>query len=164
MEKNDNVTVRTIYSGFQLCPDLKPGYWCIRLMKYSSGSGPAYKKLFHEHIRKHRLREDTTTQLLRALVLVYSGIEAPGIVRSYLNGRGDDPPPDPRLQITTEYPERGVVRKYCGGNVQAWVDTIVGAHLFRKPDEDLSHKGVNFATQFLAASFRLVRPFLLSKI
>lgn len=90
--------------------------------------------MFHEHIRKHRLSEDAATELLRALVLVYSEVGAPGIVRSYLNDRGHDPPSDPRLRITTEYPEPGVLRKYCGGDVQAMIDTVLSADLFRRHD------------------------------
>ena len=111
------------YSGFRLCHDLKPGQRCIRLRKYNSGSGPPFTELHHEHIPRHRISEDGAVELLRALVLVYSRAEAPGIVRSYLNDRGSDPPRDNRLQITVEYPEPGVTRKYCGGNVQAWIDT-----------------------------------------
>lgn len=120
----------TQYSGFQLCPGLKSGYRCIRLRKYNSGKGPAFTELFHEHIRKHRLSKDAATALLNVLVLVYPGAEALGIVRSYLNDRGREPPCDTRLRIAVEYPEPGVVRKLCGGDVQAWIDTVV-SDLFR---------------------------------
>lgn len=123
------------YSGFLLCPELIPDYRCIRLRKYNSGSGPAYDDLFHEHIPKHRVSEDAAVELLRALVLVYSGAEAPSIVRSHLNGRGHEPPRDTRLRIAFEYPEPGVMRKYCGTDVHAWIDTVLKADHFRKRDE-----------------------------
>jgi hypothetical protein len=73
---------------------------------------------------------------------VYSGAEAPSIVRSYLNDRGHEPPCDTRLRITVEYPEPGVIRKYCGGDVQAWIDTAHGADCFLKHDGDTPlHEG-----------------------
>ena len=72
------------------------------------------------------MSEDASTEMMKALVLRYEEVEAPHILRCYLNKRGHDPESRGNLcQITVEYPESGVMRKYCGTDIQAWIDTVI---------------------------------------
>ena len=105
---------------------------CIYLRKYNHGHGDPYTELYHAHFPKHRLSEDASLELMRALVVRYEGFEAPYIVRCYLNDRGREPEASGVLRITIEYPEPGVVRRYCGTDVQAWIDTVVDPDKFRR--------------------------------
>jgi hypothetical protein len=109
---------------------------CIRLRKYNHGQGDPYSELFHEHFPGHRISEDASIEMMKALVLRYEEVEASYILRCHLNKRGHEPEScADSLRITVEYPERGVIRKYCGTNIQAWLDTVIVPEKFR------THKG-----------------------
>jgi hypothetical protein len=70
--------------------------------------------------------------MMRALVLRYQGVEASYILRCYLNKRGREPEAYDPFQIRIEYPEPGVIRRYCGGDIQAWLDTVITPEQFRQ--------------------------------
>ena len=72
-------------------------------------------------------------EVLRTLVARHEGLTAPDIIRCHLNSRGRNPAAVRRLEIHVEYPEPGVIRRYCGGDVLAWMDEVVGSTEFRKP-------------------------------
>lgn len=119
-----------MYSGFQLCPDLKLKEKCFRLRRYNEG---VFDDLFHEHVPRHRISLDDAIDMMKALVVRYNAYEAPYILRSYLNNRGYNPEAVKTLQIVVEYPERGVMRRYCSSShVQAWMDEIIVPQQFRK--------------------------------
>jgi hypothetical protein len=122
-----------IYTGFQPCPTLLPKMKCIRLRRYNHGQGDPFTELFHEHFPGYRMSEDASTEMMKALVLRYEEVEAPHILRCYLNKRGHDPKSSSDLfTITVEYPEPGVMRKYCGTDIQAWIDTVIDPKGFRQ--------------------------------
>ena len=130
-----------MYSGFEICAALVPEMKCIRLRKYNHGQGDPYTEVFHEHVPRHRISEDASIELMKALVLRYEGFEAPYILRCYLNeGRGEPESCDP-FRVTAEYPEPGVIRKYCGTNVQAWLDTVITPDDFRQSNPRSSRSG-----------------------
>src|SRR5580693_6829640 len=110
---------KPLYSAFLICPTLTPDMKCIRLRKYNHGRGELFAELFHEHCPKHRISEDASTEMLRALVLRYEQADAAYILRSYLNKRGREPQAYNPFRMTVEYPEPGVIRKYCGTDIQA---------------------------------------------
>jgi hypothetical protein len=105
---------------------------CIRLRKYNHGHGGLFTDLFHEHFPAHRISDDASTEMMKALVLHYEGFDAARILRCYLNKRGHKPESCDPFQIRTEYPEPGVLRRYCGGDIQAWVDTVLAPSQFRR--------------------------------
>jgi hypothetical protein len=72
-------------------------------------------------------------EMMKALVLRYEEVEAPCILRCYLNNHGREPAACNPFQVHVEYPEPGVIRKYCGTNVQAWLDTVIAPGQFRQP-------------------------------
>lgn len=122
------------YSGVQPCPTLQPKLWCIRIRSYNAGHGEAFTELFHEHVPEYRASEDSTVELLRALVVAHAKMEASEIVRCYLNKRGHKPEASGLLRIHVEYPEPGVIRKGCGGDVQGWIDKVCTPARFRESD------------------------------
>ena len=121
-------------SGFELCPTLQPRFRCIRIRRYNAGRGEAFTELFHEHIPEHRASEYSSVEILRALVVAHAKMEASEIVRCYLNRQGHKPEASDLLQIHVEYPEPGVIRKGCGGDVQGWIDKVCTPARFRKSD------------------------------
>ena len=124
-----------MYSCFQLCQSLTPKEKCIRLREYKAGQ---FQELFHEHVPAHQLAQTATKELLRVLVLRYEEATAPQIVQSYLTRRGRQAKTNHPLRIIVEYPEPGVVRSYCGGNVHAWIDTVSDPKNFRASSENNS--------------------------
>lgn len=120
-----------IYSGFQLCSDLKPQMRCIRLRRYLVGRG-GFEDVYHEHFPAHRLSAENCIQMMKALVLRFSDAGAERIVRSYLNDRGKEPRAENPFQIAADYPEPGVLRRHCGTNVQAWADEVIDRGAFRR--------------------------------
>jgi hypothetical protein len=117
-----------------ICPDLVPKVRCIKVRKYNHGQGDFYSELFHQHIPERRINNDAAPELLKALVLKFEGdLEAGYILQHYLNSRGKEPESYAyRLQFRVVYPELGVMRKCCGADVEAWIDTVVLPDDFRK--------------------------------
>src|SRR6266705_1452265 len=111
-----------MYTGFQLCGGLEPRMRCIRLRRYNSGQ---FEELHHEHVPAHRISEGNCIEMMKALVLRFSEAGPEQIVRANLNERGKEPRAANPFQIVVEYPEPGVLRKYCGTNVQAWSDAVI---------------------------------------
>ena len=110
----------SLYSGFQICDALKLKQKCFRLRIYKEGE---YHDLYHEHIPKHRISEDNAINFMKTLVAKYSGWDDSFILSTYLNNRGQKPHAEHRIQISIEYPEPGVMRRYCSsGNVSVWMD------------------------------------------
>ncbi len=122
-----------MYSGVQICKTLMPNMKCIRLRKYNHGQGDPFNELFREHIPGHRISADASIEMMKALVLRYEEVDASYILHCYVNNRGRDPAFHDPFRINIEYPEPGVLRKYCGINVQAWLDTVIAPEQFRKP-------------------------------
>lgn len=125
---------KPLYSEFHLCPMLTPEMKCIRLRKYNHNhtEGDVFTELFHEHCPRHRISQDASIEMLKALVLRYEQVGAPYILRCYLNKRGREPQPYDPFQITVKYPEPGVLRVYCGTDIQAWIDTVISPRHFRQ--------------------------------
>ena len=121
------------YSNFQLCRTLTPKEKCIRLRQYEEGR---VIEFFHKHVLAHKLAEKVYTELLRTLVLRYEEAHAERIVDAYLTRRGRAAKLSYPLRIVVEYPERGVVRWYCGGNVYGWIDAVVNSETFRPSVEN----------------------------
>ena len=117
-----------MYSGVQLCNDLKPKQRCFRLRKYNEGT---FDDIFHEHVPDRRISAGNAREMMKALVLRYEEAHAERILRSYLNSRRGSPAACNPFQITVEYPEPGVMRTYCGTNVQAWMDEVIAPGKFR---------------------------------
>jgi hypothetical protein len=117
-----------MYDGYKLCETLKPKEYCIIVEQYKGG---LFEQKFHEHIGAHRLSEESLQYLLPALVMKFEEMLAMTIFRSHLNRCGKNPP---RQDFTwrVNYPEPGVLRKYCGTNTLAWADLVIRADQFRK--------------------------------
>lgn len=118
-----------VFSGVRLCEELARKQKCFRLQRYNGG---AFVDLFHEHVPDHRISFDGGMEVLRALVARFEGFTAPDILRCHLNSRGPNPAAPRRLAIHVEYPEPGVIRRYCGGDVLAWMDEVIGPDQFRQ--------------------------------
>jgi len=116
-----------MYENYKLCALLKPGETCLVVEQYRVGE---MVRKFHEHVPKYRLNNDARANLLRALVLHFSGASAETIMRSSLNNRGHEP-----LAVSfrwhTSYPEPGVLRTYCGTDTTAWSDHVIAPDKFR---------------------------------
>lgn len=118
-----------MYSGFQLCNDMEPKQKCFRLRRYNQG---VFDDIFHEHVPKHRISLDSAIELMKVLVLRHSEVAAPYILRCYLNSRGREPQALDPFRCDVEYPEPGVIRRYCSSNnVQAWMDEVIDPGKFR---------------------------------
>jgi hypothetical protein len=121
-----------IHTGFQICSELKKNEKCFRLQKYNNGE---FEELFHEHVPKHRISKGNSIELLKALIVKYSGLEFPQIICSYLNNRNDKPSAIKLFQIQSEYPEPGVLRTYCSsGDLNIWFDEVIAPDKFRCSD------------------------------
>ena len=55
---------------------------------------------------------------------------------AYLTRRGRDAKRHHPHDIVVDYPESGVDRRYCGGNVVAWIDTVALPEDFRTSAEN----------------------------
>ncbi|SRR5712692_290184 len=118
-----------MYSHFLLCKDIEPKQKCFRLRRYNQG---VFDDVFHEHVPEHRISLDRGIEMMKALVLRHGEFAAPYILRCYLNSRGRDPEAY-HFQINIDYPEPGVIRRYCGSyNVQAWMDEVIVPGKFRQ--------------------------------
>lgn len=119
-----------MYSGFQLCPDIDPKQKCFRLRRYNEG---LFDEIFHEHVPNHRITIDSAIEMLKALVLRHEEFSASHILRCYLNSRRGSPEALRILRIDVEYPEPGVIRRYCcSNNFNAWMDEVIIPAKFRK--------------------------------
>ena len=118
-----------MYSGFQLCETLKPKERCIRLRAYNEGR---FDDMYHEHIPVHRLGDVACIEMMKALVVRFSGVSAEYMVRNYLNTRRGRPLRADEFRFHIEYPEPGVIRRYCGTNVQTWTDRVIIRAKFRQ--------------------------------
>lgn len=116
----------------QTCPTLTPDVKCIRLVEYHQGR---YIERFHKHVPKHKLAQKSHWILLRSLVLRYEMADAGQIVDAYLTRRGRAAKRRHRLSIDVDYPERGVIRHYCGTDMCAWIDTVLRSDWFRQLPE-----------------------------
>jgi hypothetical protein len=119
-----------MYSGFKICSDLEPKQKCFSLRRYNKG---VYDDVFHEHVPRHRITQDNSIEMMKALVLRHEEFVAPFILRCYLNNRGREPEATNLPRFFVEYPEPGVIRKYCcSNNFQAWKDEIIAPEKFRQ--------------------------------
>jgi len=119
-----------MYSGFKICNDIEPKQRCFRLRRYNQG---VFDDIFHEHVPKYRISLDSGIEIMKALVMRYEEFTASYILRCYLNSRGQDPEAIPLLRIVVEYPESGVIRRYCGSSdIQAWMDEVIDPGKFRQ--------------------------------
>jgi hypothetical protein len=124
-----------MYENYKLCPELRPSEVCIVLEQYHEGK---FERQFHEHVPRSRLSEDARINLLRALVIRFygwAGMGPEGVVRSFLNRRGNKPVARD-LRFHTTYPEPGVIRYCCGADTQAWIDVVIAPRNFRQPAGD----------------------------
>jgi hypothetical protein len=106
-----------MYENYRLCETLTASEICFVVQQYNEGK---FTGKFHAHVPKSRLSDDARRNVLRALVIHFSGMSAELIVNCHLNSRGRRPPADNRLNIVVSRPEAGVLRWYCGGDTQAW--------------------------------------------
>jgi len=121
---------KEIYSGFQICETLGVKELCFRLMEYNEGD---FEELFHEHIPRHRISSENAFEFMRALVVKHKGLSDDQILRGYINSRGKNPSSISICRGIVEYPEPGVMRRYCdGGNVHAWHDEVIDQTSFRQ--------------------------------
>jgi hypothetical protein len=119
-----------MYENYKLCDELKPREICVVVEQYEQGK---FIRQYHEHVPAFRLSNDARINLLRALVLRFSGFSAETIVRCHLNTRGKQPPADEgHLRSAVSRPERGVLRSYCGTDTIAWSDQVIQPSDFRR--------------------------------
>lgn len=131
MKSDDSPELQEIrpYSDFQICDALKPKQKCFRLRQYNQGK---FDDLFHKHIPKYRISIDNAINVMMMLVARQSEWNDLYILQSRLNKRGKEPIAEPSFQITIEYPEPGVIRRYCNsGDVVAWMDEVIQPGEFR---------------------------------
>ncbi len=116
-----------IYENYKLCADLTPSEICLVVQQYKEGE---IIRKFHKHVPKSRLNQDEQTNLLRALVIHFSGVGPETLSQHFLNKRGKTPSAI-QLQYVISYPEPGVLRTYCGVNTTAWSDKVIAPEGFR---------------------------------
>jgi hypothetical protein len=119
-----------MYDNYKLCETLASSEICFVVEQYNEGK---FTRKFHEHMPKSRLSDNARSNVLRALVMHFSGMGAESIVRCHLNSRGRTPAADNRLNIShVSYPEAGVLRLSCGWNTKAWSDQAIAPTEFRR--------------------------------
>jgi hypothetical protein len=118
-----------MYSNFQICELLKSKEKCFRVRIYNDGK---FEDVFHQHIPAYRISEENALEALKSLNIFYSGSSAVTILHSRLNKRGKNPNVAHTFNIVTEYPEAGVIRRYCSSQlVTVWFDEVIMADKFR---------------------------------
>ena len=123
------MTKRERSSGATItCEQLRSRQKCFKLQRYNRGS---FVELFHVHVPAHRISFERAIEVLRTLVARYSEFAAMDIVRCNLNRRGRNPEALRRLDIHVQYPEPGVIRRACGGDVVAFMDEVINPDRFR---------------------------------
>ena len=91
---------------------------CFRARRYRQGE---WGDVCHEHIPRSRLSQEGTREVVRSLVARFSDWSAQYIVRSHMNGRGNNPARYPGFTSETTHPEPGVLRQYFASpEVTAW--------------------------------------------
>lgn len=129
VEESKPLTQKQIFSGVQICKELKAKERCFRLQQYTEGK---FRELFHEHVPKHRISQGQAIEVMKALIVHYSKLSSPQILRSYLNDRSKVPVANKLFRVEIDYPESGVTRKYCSaGDINAWIDEVVAPNEFR---------------------------------
>jgi hypothetical protein len=121
-----------MYTNENMCPELKPSEICVVVEKYNEG---LFERKFHEHIPEVRLSDESLRDALRALVLMFEGLQPMTVLRSFLNRRGKDPSVY-TLMWHTSRPEPGVLRLCCGTNTHAWADRVIAKSSFRAADSE----------------------------
>ncbi len=107
----------------KVCEQLDKNNKCIQVWQYSDGD---FTCLHHAHIPKHRINQDDTIYLLRHLLAKYSNWETNIIIESYLNKRRGKPKIDWKIEMPIDYPESGVLRRYCSfKDVTVFADEII---------------------------------------
>ena len=124
-----------MHSGLSLCPDLQSKAKCFKVRRYHQG---VFVDEFHEHVPRNRINAEETAEAIRALVIRFAMPSGSAILRALLNRRGDRPAASGLLHVHINYPEPGVERKVCGGDVIAWVDEVVNAGEFRQTAQSLA--------------------------
>ena len=119
--------------GVRLCPSLTSKHKCVWVQEYKQGQ---FIERFHKHVLAHKLAESRYWALLRTLALRYEEATGEQIVDAYLTRRGRAAKQYHPHAIVVEYPESGVVRYYCGGDLLAWIDTVVLPEDFRASAEN----------------------------
>ena len=117
----------TRYSGVSLCPEPKVDEWCFKVQRYAEG---AFEDAFHEHVPRDRINSADALVAIRVLVATFTEFTGSAILAALLNAKGKTPANSGVLRVHVGYPEPGVVRKACGGNVLAWVDEVVRPEAF----------------------------------
>jgi hypothetical protein len=97
-----------VYENYKLCETLKPAEICLVVEHYSQG---VFAREFHEHVPKSRLSQEARLNLLRALVVHFSGMGPERIVGCYLNSPGRKPEAINGFPFHVTYPERGVLNR-----------------------------------------------------
>jgi hypothetical protein len=130
------------YENYRLCPDLQPHETCFVVQQYHEGE---FVRLLHHHVRSSQLSDETRRDLLKALVIKFSDMPPDGIIKYYLNSRGEDSSRDwyqAQLPWHVSYPGPGVIRSYCGSDTSAWADRVIRKDMFRQnPVEVTSTEG-----------------------
>jgi len=122
------MTDSEIYTGFKICKTLGAKEKCFRLEQSEDG---VMKEIFHEHMPKHRISTINCFNFLRALLVRYSALGDPEILRTYINDNGKSPVGIELYKGHWEYPEAGVFRQYCdSGQLLAWYDEVINAAEF----------------------------------
>ena len=116
------------YEGYKLCPELKPKEYCLVVEQYEEGT---FERLFHAHIPAHRISKNCRLEVLRTLVARYAPLWFEAIVATYVNAKPGEPAHENLLPMHVTYPERGVLRTYCGTNTKAWIDEVLVPTDFR---------------------------------
>ena len=123
-----------LYGNFKPCETLTPSEKCVRLQAYSKGR---VEERFHRHVPAHRLAAKRIAGMLTTLVARYENAPADRIVSAHLTRRGRAARLAYPYDITVEYPEPGVFRQYCGGDILAWVDSVSDPQRFRRDSNHL---------------------------
>jgi hypothetical protein len=119
-----------MYDNYRLCDELTPSEICFVVQQYEHEH--SFIRRFHRHVPRSRLSETTRHDLLRALVIHFSKMDAETIVCCHLNNTGRKPAADTSsLRFVVSNPEPGVWRTYCGIDTQAWSDQVVRPSGFR---------------------------------
>ena len=119
------------YENIKLCPDWKTQELCLVVEQYKEG---VFERVYHLHIPQRRISQSSLSELLRSLVCRFDGFTGLGfetIVAAYLNDRKGGLSKRNPFQMTTSYPEPGVLRLYCGTNTITWADRVIVPSKFR---------------------------------
>ncbi len=125
----EELTETSIYSGFQICNELKANEKCFRLQEYHDGD---YVDVFHEHLPKHRISVSNASFFLKTLLYKRSPYGDSEILRTFINNRGKEPSIIQFTHGEIEYPEPGVIRRYaCTHGLNGWFDEVISPNEFR---------------------------------